>query len=148
MILMKNEKRIDEFLKYLAKIGAQNSNYYYDTELACKQIYHELITRDVSKEDKEVSLAEKYGSPFKDDYDYDENAEKEYKKSIFYNWIEYYKNSNKISVFRTTYWPYFCQFISKNQKATRAKEHIKLYIPQDSKHIKDSAKLINVSLRR
>lgn len=139
---MKNEKRIEEFLQYFAKIGAQNPYYSFDTESACRQIYHELITRDVSNEDKQISLAEQFGSPFKDDYDYDERAEEQYKNSVFYKWIEYYKRSSRIDVFRSEYWPYFCQFISKDQRARASKEHIKVYIPQDGKHIEKSAKLI------
>ena len=139
---MDNKKRIDEFLKYFAKIGIQNPNYSFSSNNTCNHIYSELITRNVSKKDKSFLLAESFGSPFKDDYSYTDESLKQYKNSIFYRWIEHYKNHDKIDVFRTQSWPYFCQFISKDKTARASNEHIKIYVPLDSEHIEKGAKLI------
>ena len=139
---MNNEQRIDAFLKYFAKIAIQNPNYSFNTDRSTRQIYSELIQRDVSQEDKQVFLAEQYGSPFKDSLLYDKGAEEQYKDSAFCHWIDYYKENENIDVFRTENWPYFCQFISKNKEAKFSNEHIKIYIPLDSQHIEEGAKLI------
>ena len=139
---MNNKDRIDDFLKYFAKIGIENPNYSYLSNKVNNHIYAKLVTWDIPDKDKDVSLAELYGSPFPDDYNYTDESLKQYKNSIFYKWIKHYKNNNQIDVFRTSTWPYFCQFISKDKTASIANEHIKIYIPLDSKHIEKGAKII------
>ena len=111
---MNNKERIDDFLKYFAKIAKENPNYSFSSNYICNHIYSKLIKRDIPNKDKDFSLAELYGSPFKDDYSFTEESLNQYQNSIFYRWIEHYKNNNKIDVFRTISWPYFCQFISKD----------------------------------
>ena len=116
---MNNQERINIFLNYWAKIGIQNPNYSFADEGAINRIYHELIFQGVSLEDRKVSL-----------------------QSSFEYWIDYYKDNPGIDVFNTLSWPYFCQFISKDKTARNLEEHIKVYIPLDSQHIVEGAKLI------
>lgn len=125
---MNNVERIDNFLKYWAKIVEQNPNFSTNIEPFHKMIYSKLIRNDVSEKDLPVVLSS-------DIY----NSQNE---STFEHWIRYYKNNKKIDVFNSIDWSYFCQFISTDYKAKAAEEHIKIYIPLDNDHIKEGAKLI------
>jgi len=125
---MNNQQRINDFLTYWSKIGLQNPSYSFDTKEAQNQIYHELIHLGVSKEDQNVVLSSS-------------NPLSEIENS-FQNWIDYYKDNDKILVFNPPYWKYFCQFVSTKEKATDKKEHIKVYVPLDSAHIQRGAKMI------
>ncbi len=133
---MNNAKRIDEFLKYWAKIAIQNPNYNLDNDNAYNAIYSDLVRMDVSEYDKSVSLTCD-GDPFNNPTD-----REKYKETTFYKWIKYYKDDNRIDVFNSEYWPYFCQFISTDYKATKTKEHIKIYIPLDADHIEQGTEMI------
>ena len=112
-----NKKGMNDFLQFWKQIAIENPHLDFSDYNFAKKIYHELIRLGVKKEDK------------------DKNVE-----SMFNHWITYFKDKENISAFVDPYWSYFCQFInSKNQESTN---HIKLYIPTDYNHLKESANLI------
>lgn len=116
----KRGKRIDEFLKYLAKKVEQNPDYQLDVD----SIYYKITLLGVGMDDKGYDVAE-------NDFD---------------KWISYFHSSRNLKAFVDTKWNYFCQFVSKKRsefrKISNSLNNIKLYIPVDSEHIQESAKLI------
>ena len=109
-------ERIDQFLKFWRDICIENSDYYINKD----DIYSRLIRLGVDyKKDYNVDLAD-----------------------TFDKWIEYYSNNPNIMVFNSPNWQYFCQFRSRDNKTTRAKNHIKIYIPLDSEHIEKGAEML------
>ena len=133
-------KGIEDFLKKWAKIAASNPDMSFNNESMKNAIYNDLIHIGVNKEDTKINLRDT-SSPldFKTNIPYSREV---YVDSAFNNWLEYYHNNNNIDVFVSPNWSYFCQFVSKDKSAYTAKEHIKVYIPLDSKHIENGAKLI------
>lgn len=138
---MKNNiERINEFLKYWRDIAKENPNLSFQTEEMDHAIYNKLIHLGVNKEDRKIDLRNG-NSPtnYKNDQQYSYLVNP---NSAFNNWLEYYNKNEEIKVLHSPSWPYFCQFISKNQEARNAKEHIKVYIPLDAKHIEQGGKYI------
>ena len=109
-------ERIDQFLKFWRDICIENSDYYINKE----DIYSRLV---------------RLGIDYKKDYKVDLT-------DTFDKWIEYYSNNPNIIVFNSPNWEYFCQFRSRDSKATRANNHIKIYIPLDSEHIEKGAEML------
>ena len=124
-----NSNRINEFLQYWAKLALSN-NYDFNNPYAQDQIYYKLTRLGVNNKDKDINL----------DSIYDNDSKKE--KSIFQEWISYYRYNPRIDVFVSKNWSYFCQFNSKKEDAKNSDNHIKIYIPLDGNHIKKGAKLI------
>lgn len=60
----------------------------------------------------------------------------------FDGWINYFKDTENISVFVDLRYEYFCQFVNRGSNSTGAYNKIKLYIPLDEEHIVDGAKKI------
>ena len=135
-----NKIRINEFLTYWRDIALENPDLSFQNEEMNQAIYNKLIRLGVNTEDRKIDLRNG-NSPinYKNDtqYSYLVNP-----NSAFNNWLDYYNGNEKIKVFHSPSWAYFCQFISENQEARYAKEHIKIYIPLDSKHIEQGAKSI------
>ena len=133
-------KRIDEFLKRWAKIAKSNPNIEFNTKSMKNAIYNELIRLGVDEKDKSVNLRDTK-SPQKFScnhyYSYIVNPD-----SAFNNWLQHFDKNNNIDVFVSPNWSYFCQFVSKDKTASIAKDHIKVYIPLDAKHIEEGAKQI------
>ena len=113
-------ERIDQFLKFWRDICIENSDYYINKE----DIYSRLV---------------RLGIDYKKDYKVDLT-------DTFDKWIEYYSNNPNIIVFNSPNWEYFCQFRSRDSKATRANNHIKIYIPLDSEHIEKGAEMLRENL--
>lgn len=113
-------KKIDEFIKYLAKIELQNPNYYLNPD----SVYRLMTRYGVSKSESQYSI----------------------RSNDFPKWIDEFKDSERMRVFVSEQWKYFCQFITKDtneyRKLKENLNHIKLYIPVDSAHIQKSAKMI------
>lgn len=124
---MRDYKKIDEFLKFWRDIAKENPN----TTITDKMVYHELIRLGVNEYDKKVDLTTSNSRPFNNSS----------VRGVFESWISYYQFNSNINVFNSPSWPYFCQFTSKENIAS-AKNHIKVYIPLDSGHIEEGAKLI------
>ena len=59
----------------------------------------------------------------------------------FKYWIDAFKFKNNINVIRPDNWNYFCQFTNNIENINKQK-NIKIFIPQDKKHILKSANLI------
>ena len=133
-------KRIDEFLKRWAKIAKSNPNIEFNTKSMKNAIYNELIRLGVDEKEKSVNLRDTK-SPQKFScnhyYSYIVNPD-----SAFNNWLQHFDKNNNIDVFVSPNWSYFCQFVSKDKTASIAKDHIKVYIPLDAKHIEEGAKQI------
>ena len=106
-------ERIDQFLKFWRDICLENSDIYIHKD----DIYSKLIRLGV-------------------DYEKDYNVDL---KDMFDRWIKYYDNNPNIMVFNSPNWQYFCQFKSRDNKASQLENHIKIYIPIDSKHIEKGA---------
>lgn len=113
---MNDKARIEKVLKMLRDISLQNPNF----DITANNVYYNYLT----------SL----GLP-----------KKEINKTInnnFNEWVNHFAKNPKCRVFVSDNWKYFCQFVSNDMQARRASEHIKVYIPLDSKHIKLGAEKI------
>ena len=136
----KRYKRIDDFLKRWATIAKSNPNLSFNTKSMKNAIYNELIRLGVDEKEKSVNLRDTK-SPQKFScnhyYSYIVNPD-----SAFNNWLQHFDKNNNIDVFVSPNWSYFCQFVSKDKTASIAKDHIKVYIPLDAKHIEEGAKQI------
>lgn len=124
-----NIRRIDDFLKYWARIASQNPHLDLSSEQATDYIYHDLIHLGVKENEKNINLGERplYYSDTQTPFDL---------------WQRIYKNNPHIKVFVAEDWKYFCQFVSRDEKAYYEKDHIKVYIPLDAEHIELGAKYI------
>ena len=64
-------------------------------------------------------------------------------KSDFKLFIENFKYKKNIYVYKESNWDYFCQFVNRKEEFT-GKKAIKIFIPQDKKHIiKSALKIFN-----
>lgn len=135
-----NKERITNFLEYWRDIALENPKLSFTSEEIEHAIYSSLIRLGVNQTDRQIDLRNG-NSPtnYRNDnqYSYLVNP-----NSAFNNWLEYYNKKEKINVFHDSKWAYYCQFISQDLEAKKAKEHIKIYIPLDSKHIEQGAKNI------
>ena len=114
-----NKERIDNFLKILATLRMEYT-------LSSSNIYHELINIDIDDDNYNKSIS----------------GENQSNESTFSRWYNYYKDNPNIDAFVSPNWRYFCQFISRDEKAKNTTEHIKIYIPLDINHIEEGAKKI------
>ena len=114
-----NKERIDNFLKILATLRMEYT-------LSSSNIYHELINIDIDDDNYNKSIS----------------GENQSNESTFSRWYNYYKDNPYIDAFVSPNWTYFCQFISRDEKAKNTSEHIKIYIPLDINHIEEGAKKI------
>ena len=136
---MKNNRVeiIDEFLKYWKDIAKENPNLSFDNSSMDHTIYNKLIRLGVKDEDKKISLNTFSPTNFRSNKQLSYNSTT---NSAFNNWLTYYQNNDKIRVFQSPRWEYFCQFKSPNLEADYQIENIKVYVPLDSKHIEEGAK--------
>lgn len=113
-------KKIDDFLKYLSRILEQNPDYSFNYE----SVYRLITRRGVSLDDSRYRICD----------------------NDFSKWISRFSKSKNMDVFVSEKWKYFCQFLTKDKneysKLYCSPNHIKLYIPVDSKHLQESANLI------
>ena len=109
--------QIDSFLKIFRDIALENPQISFLSNDAKDMIYGQLIRLNVSKEDRRYDVSNEH----------------------FYDWIKRYQNVENINCFIDPDWSYFCQFQNGYWSTN---EHIKVYIPLDSKHIKEGANLI------
>lgn len=107
---MSNHKQSDDFLKGIAK-DIKDNNYDFNHGLF-NYIYHKLIFQGVKGEDRKRNLSD---------------------EGVFAKWCR--KGRPNTNTFVSPTWTYFCQFISSDNKALRADNHIKVYIPLDADHI-------------
>ncbi len=140
---MNKEARVNEILYYWRDIAKENPNYSFNNSLSSDRIYHDLIFRGVPLSDRRVNISVEESRQHPN-YFINSEFESPYAgpNSPFNNWIKYYARSDKTDVFISPNWTYFCQFVSKDGKARRAREHLKVYIPLDSNHVEDGARLI------
>ena len=115
------EKMINEFLWAWRDTMLQNPNF----NPGKNDIYSQLIRLGVDKKDHKVSLDQ----------------------SSFLTWIRYFSNQPHIECFVSETWRYFCQFINRDSEVLGQPDQIKIYIPQDAKHIKRSAEELFSFLR-
>lgn len=102
--------RVDEinnFLNMMLRIAKENN-----TLLSSDDVYYFLCRCSIKKSDR--------------------NKKQEIEK-LFYTWIERFKNTHGINVFRSEDWKYFCQF-TNNSRLINGRD-IKLYIPMDYEHL-------------
>ena len=134
-----DKRRINDMLEHWAEVYRSNPTKSFSD----RHFYHKLIFQGVKKEDRSVNLSL---DPSKINPNYrkalGEVSPLCHPNSPFNNWIQYYADSPQTSCFVTDYWQYFCQFISKDNQACKAREHIKIYIPLDAQHIEEGAKKI------
>ena len=123
---MNRKQEIDEILKYWAKIAKENPELNFNSQETDDLIYKYLIYKNVSHEDKKVNLSVRP----------DNNTQ-----STFEKWINNNYRDNT-DVFVSPQHQYFCQFVSTDNAAREAREHLKVYIPLDQKHIEIGANLI------
>lgn len=142
---MNNDQRINNMLAYWAELYRSNPN----AEFSDRQFYHKLIFNDVKKEDRHYNLSMQ-PSRSNPNYRKAPNAISYncLDNSTFNNWIQYYSDSPCTNCFVSDHWQYFYQFISKDNKARLAGEHMKLYIPLDADHIEQGATMIFDFLER
>ena len=107
---MSNHKQSDDFLKGIAK-DIKDNNYDFNHGLF-NYIYHKLIFQGVNVEDRKRNLSD---------------------EGMFARWCR--KGRPNTNTFVSPTWTYFCQFISSDNRALRADNHIKVYIPLDADHI-------------
>ena len=139
---MNKEDRINEILFYWRNIAKENPVYDFNSTLSSDRIYHDLISRGVPKQDRlvDISADDSTKYPY---YFVNSEYESPYANpsSPFNNWIKYYAHSNtEVSIPNNR--RYFCQFVSKDEQAKQARENLKVYIPLDSEHIENGARLI------
>ncbi len=115
------EKMINEFLWAWRDTMLRNPNF----DPSKNDIYSQLIRLGVDKKDHKVSLDQ----------------------SCFPRWISYFKNQPHIECFVSESWRYFCQFINRDREVIGQPDQIKIYIPQDAKHIEKSAEELFSFLR-
>ncbi len=115
------EKMINEFLLAWRDTMLQNPNF----NPGKNDIYSQLIRLGVDKKDHKVSLDQ----------------------SSFLTWIRYFSNQPHIECFVSETWRYFCQFINRDSEVLGQPDQIKIYIPQDAKHIERSAEELFSFLR-
>lgn len=113
--------RIDQFLKLFRDIVAQNPTL----ELNYNMVYTKLTGLGIPEHDNHTKI-----------------------EHNFDDWINHFSNNQNINVFVAERWKYFCQFISEDKRASRAGDHLKVYIPLDSAHINRGAKEIFEFLSR
>lgn len=122
--------RIDQFLKFFRDIVAQNPGF----DILGK---NGTVQDEEQKQDGYKYVYEKLtglGTPPEQDHaDIKHN---------FNDWINHFSNDKNTNVFVDENWKYFCQFVSNDMRAQRAKEHLKVYIPLDFNHINLGAKQI------
>lgn len=117
---MNKYETIDSFLKYIRDLELQNPGFI-DSPKVNNTIYSQLTRIGVSPQDKKFRIPD---------------------NDLFNKWIKRFANKNNIEVFVSPNWQYFCQFTNDDGQVRSSKEHIKVYIPQDSTHIEKSANMI------
>ena len=128
---MTNQQRIDQFLKEWVQIAKDNPHLSFEGQMV-DSIYHSLIMLGVDEKDKPFSLDRGKET-------INEEGIRVAQDSVFNTWKKHFRENDKIDVFVSPEWKYFCQFISKNQAAHNSPEHIKVYIPLDVNHIEEGA---------
>lgn len=111
---------IDNFLKYIRDIELQNPGFI-DAPRANNNVYSQLIRIGVKPQERNFKMPD---------------------NGLFDNWIQRFANTPNINVFVSPNWRYFCQFKNDDGRVVGSSDHIKVYIPQDSLHIEQSANMI------
>ena len=106
------QRKIDDFLKFFRDICKQNPDY----ELNHNNVYSELINLGLPDDEKKKLI-----------------------EDSFNKWITHFENDPICNVFVSAHWQYFCQFISADNQANNADEHLKVYVPLDSEHVERGA---------
>ena len=139
--MLKNEKfeTINEFFKRWVEILENNPDFVLTKDI----IYHDLITKDVSKDDKKVDLSNQV-SKIEPNLEVNVKAISPLcnKNSTFNNWIQIFSNGKRTECFVDKTNNYACIFVSKDNKARTSNEHIKIYIPLDADHIENGVKIL------
>ena len=107
---MSDHRQADRFIKSLAK-ELNNKKIDIDHSLF-NYIYHRLLLLSVPTKDRNHNLNE---------------------EGLFKNWCKVKRE--RTNSFVTPSWTYCCQFVSKDNKALRKDNHLKVYIPLDFDHI-------------
>lgn len=107
---MSNHRQSNDFIKTIAK-AVQKNNYKPSHELF-NYIWRILLLQNVSRDDLNKNL---------------------FDEGMFSRWCR--KERTKTYTFVQPDWNYFCQFISADNKAMAATNHIKVYVPLDYEHI-------------
>ena len=113
---MSDHRQADRFIKSLAK-ELNNKKIDIDHSLF-NYIYHRLLLLSVPTKDRNHNLNE---------------------EGLFKNWCKVKRE--RTNSFVTPSWTYCCQFVSKDNKALRKDNHLKVYIPLDFDHIEKGKSL-------
>lgn len=129
------KNRIEEFLKMLSRITFENPEDSLNENI----VYSFLI--DLGVQDKTLNKDELSEKCFANE------CRENQINYLFSYWINKFYHKKNTKCFVDFNWDYFCQFISSDvyygrKGDIRESTHIKLYIPLDSKHIKDGANMI------
>ncbi len=134
-----DNQRVTEFLKRWAELYKSNPNVVFNPN----QVYKELVRIGVPEQERYVDLRH---VPSKYYPDVKANPSQIspicHPQSPFNNWIQIFSFAPNTDCFVQSNWAYFCQFVSRDNKARCAGEHIKMYIPLDEAHIEQGAKQI------
>lgn len=114
--------RYNEMNKFLLMVRDYiQENPFLNKQQREKLIYRLMINQGISEEDKKRD--------FSDD-------------GTFNRLIYYFQNRQNINAFVSPRWKYFCQFLNEKGQFDKTAEAIKIYVPQDAKHLELSARLI------
>ena len=139
---MNKTEKINAFLDFWVEIAKSNPNYQFNSSMSTDCIYNSLVHLGVKEEDKGVNLKDAPSKLFPNVHTTNFNNDLFNSNSTFGNLINNYKNSRKTNVYVTLNLKKFLQFVSRDLKAKRMNNHIKVYIPLDSDHIELGTKLI------
>lgn len=120
MTINKRYIEMERFLQFWVDVYRQNPGY----EINHSNVYEKLIRLGVSEKDYY------YDSSYNGNFDY---------------WVKNFYGNKNTNVFVSDNWSYFCQFKNDRTNGTSLKEdleHIKMYIPLDSEHIKNGSEMI------
>ncbi len=140
---MNKRERVQEMLLEWREVFFKNLKQRFDKKETTDKIYHDLLYRDVPHAERQADMSVD-PSLNHSSYSKDSKTNSPYAAPgcAFNNWINYYANSNNTDVFIDNYLRSFCQFVSKDGRAKKAREHISVQIPLDRKHLEDGATLI------
>ena len=132
-----NEAKVNEFLQYWAEIYRENPG----VEISSKSVYSELVRFGVPQQERLVDLNH-IQSKYYPHVKANPSAISPicHPNSPFNNWIQIFSFAKNTDCFVNPKWSYFCQFVSKDNRARVANEHIKIYVPLDEAHIEQGAK--------
>lgn len=129
MSMSNRYERMEKFLFYISDLVLQNKKAFLNKGVPVFPyhfVYDRLIKFDVSDDEKNIYIENDPAVDFHD------------KDDFFSMWQERFEHKKNISCIVDEYWSYFCQFKNKGSNS----EHIKIYLPLDSKHLYEGANKI------